>query len=260
MAGLENAFEGKTVLVTGGGKGVGAGITQAFLVQGAEVYICGRTEPETLPSHQGRTPHFIAADIRDADIVQSLIAEVVEKTGRLDVLVNNAGGAPLAEAATVSPRFSESIIQLNLLAPLHCAQAANTIMQAQEGGGVILNIASVSGTRGSPGTAAYGAAKAGLLNLTQSLAMEWGPKVRVNAIIVGLVETDQSHLHYGSEAAVKKIGATFPLGRMAKPDDIGDACLYLASSLAKYVSGAQLEVHGGGERLLFSEIADVDKS
>jgi NAD(P)-dependent dehydrogenase (short-subunit alcohol dehydrogenase family) len=116
---------------------------------------------------------------------------------------------------------------------------------------VIINIASVSAIRPSPGTAAYGAAKAGLVNLTTSLAVEWAPKVRVVAVISGLVETEQSHLHYGDAEGVAAVGRTIPLGRMAVPADIGQTCLYLASPLASYVSGSALTVHGGGEAPAF---------
>jgi len=175
----------------------------------------------------------------------------MERFGRLDVLVNNAGGAPYAEAATASPRFSESIIRLNLIAPLNFSQAANRVMQEQASGGSIINIASVSTMRPSPGTAAYGAAKAGLVNLGSSLAVEWAPKVRVNALVVGLVETEQSHLHYGDEAGLAAVAATVPLERMAVPADIGNACLFLASPLAAYVSGTSFAVHGGGEKPAF---------
>src|SRR5690606_34416585 len=115
----------------------------------------------------------------------------------------------------------------------------------------IINIASVSTIRPSPGTAAYGAAKAGLVNLGHSLAVEWGPKVRINAIIAGLVETEQSHLHYGDAEGVAAVGRTIPLGRMALPEDIGDACLFLASPLASYISGTSIAVHGGGEKPAF---------
>ncbi|MGZ4796552.1 MAG: SDR family oxidoreductase, partial [Acidimicrobiia bacterium] len=136
----------------------------------------------------------------------------------------------------------------NLLAPLVCAQRANAVMQDQPEGGAIVNIASVSGLRPSPGTAAYGAAKAGLLNLTQTLAVDYAPKVRVNAVSAGLIRTEQSHLHYGDEAGIAAVGATVPLGRMGSPTDVARACLFLASPLAAYVSGANLVVHGGGER------------
>ncbi|UBM27315.1 SDR family oxidoreductase [Pseudomonas sp. p1(2021b)] len=248
-------FRGKVVLVTGGAKGVGRGITRRFLECGAQVVICGRQAPERLPSGGGRQAVFMQCDVRDLEQLEQLVGGILKYFGRLDVLVNNAGGAPFAEAASASPRFSESIVRLNLLAPLNLSQLANRVMQAQAEGGSIINICSVSATRPSPGTAAYGAAKAGLLNLTRSLAVEWAPKVRVNAVTAGLILTEQAQLHYGDAQQVAEVAATIPLGRLAEPDDIGDTCLYLASPLARYVSGADLAVHGGGERPAFLEAA-----
>ena len=201
------------------------------------------TEPESLPDGI----EFVACDVREPDQVGVLVDTIVERHGRLDVLVNNAGGAPPSDTATVSPRFNASIIALNLTAPLVCAQKANAVMQGQAGGGAIVNVASVSGIRPSPNTAAYGAAKAGLLNLTQTLAVEFAPKVRVNAVTVGYVRTEQAHLFYGDEAGIAAVGATVPLGRIADPTDVGDVCCFLASPLASYVSGANVAVHGGGE-------------
>jgi len=251
---------GRTAIVTGGGRGVGRGISESFLGAGAEVVICGRNAPEDLPEVGGRRAHFVAADVRELDQIDALVRTATERTGRLDVLVNNAGGAPAADAATASPRFSEAILRLNLIAPLHLAQKANAVMQKQEEGGVIINIASVSGIRPSPGTAAYGAAKAGLLSLTQSLAVEWAPKVRVVAVTAGMIRTEQSELHYGDEEGIAAVGATVPLGRMGEPGDVGDACLFLASPLARYVSGASLLIHGGGERPAFLAAAKNTKT
>jgi NAD(P)-dependent dehydrogenase (short-subunit alcohol dehydrogenase family) len=184
-----------------------------------------------------------------------LIDRVVEQYKRIDVLVNNAGGAPYAKAATASPRYSEKIVQLNLLAALHCAQRANHHMQTQREGGVIINIASVSGVRPSPGTAAYGAAKAGLINLSATLAIEWAPKVRINAISAGMIETEQSELHYGNAQALERVAQTVPLKRMGTPSDIANACLFLASPLASYINGTNLVVHGGGETPAFLNAA-----
>jgi NAD(P)-dependent dehydrogenase (short-subunit alcohol dehydrogenase family) len=244
-------FAGKVVLVTGGSRGVGRGIAERFLAAGAKVVVCGRSEPESLPKAAGNEAIFLPADVREAEQVDRLVSATLERRGRLDVLVANAGGAPAVDAASVSPRFHEKIIALNLIAPLHCAQRANAAMQGQPGGGVILFITSVSGMRPSPGTAAYGAAKAGLISLAQSLAVEWAPQVRVAAVAAGMVRTEQSHLHYGDDAGIAAVGATVPLGRIAEPSDVGDACLYLASPLARYVSGATLLLHGGGEKPAF---------
>lgn len=250
-------FSGKVVIVTGGGKGVGRGISQRFLEAGASVVICGRNAPDSLPKVGNNEAVFTAVDVKDVEQIQACVDFTVEKFGRLDVLINNAGGAPEADAATVSPRFSESIIRLNLIAPLNFSQAANAIMQTQDSGGTIVNIASVSAIRPSPGTAAYGAAKAGLVNLATSLAVEWAPKVRMNSVIAGLIETEQSHLHYGDEAGIKAVGNTIPLERMAQPRDIGDACLFLSSSLSSYVSGTTVTVHGGGEKPAFLDAANT---
>lgn len=249
QAGLD--YEGKVVLVTGGAKGVGLGITCSFLAAGARVVVCGRNEPDTMPAVGNTRAEFVAADVRDPESLQSLFATIRERHGRLDVLVNNAGGAPFALADKASPRFHEGIIRLNLIAPLNVAQQANAMMQQQDGGGVIVFIGSISALRASPGTAAYGAAKAGVLALAQSLAVEWAPKVRVVAVSPGLVQTEQSHLHYGDEAGIAAVGATIPAGRLASPEDIGNACVFIASPLAVYASGCNLLLNGGGERPAF---------
>lgn len=247
-------FSGRVVIVTGGTRGIGRAIAEAFLGAGATVAICGRTAPASLPEAGGRVAEFHAADIRKATEAHAFVAAVAARHGRLDVVVNNAGGSPQADAATASPRFSEAIVALNLLAPLHVSQAAHAVMVAQPEGGVILNIASVSAERPSPGTAIYGAAKAGLVSLTRSLAQEWGPAIRVNAIIVGLIQTDDAELTYGSATAQSEIAASLPLGRMGRGTDVAAAALFLASPLAAYISGARIEVHGGDERPHFLSV------
>jgi NAD(P)-dependent dehydrogenase (short-subunit alcohol dehydrogenase family) len=241
-------FSGKSVIVTGGCRGIGRGIAERFLEAGANVVICCRHQPETPPSSEGREAVFVMADVRDPDEVERVVDVAVERFGRVDVVVNNAGGAPPAEAATASPRFSEAVLRLNLLGPLHLAQRANAVMQEQPAGGVIVNIGSISGMRPSPGAAAYGAAKAGLINLTQTLAMEWAPKVRVNCVTPGLMWTEDAEQHYGDEAAQAAVAATVPAGRLGDPREVADACLFLASDLAGFASGANLVLHGGGER------------
>jgi NAD(P)-dependent dehydrogenase (short-subunit alcohol dehydrogenase family) len=241
----------KIVIVTGGSQGVGRGIAKRFLSEGSDVMITARHAPE-LPVKSGdRTATFVAADVREPEQIDVVVERTLEQFGRIDVLVNNAGGSPPADAATASPRISAAIIALNLTAPLVFAQRVNAVMREQSEGGVIINIASVSATRPSPGTAAYGAAKAGLINLTQSLAIEWAPKVRINAIVAGIIRTEKGHLHYGDDDAMARVAATIPLGRMGDPDDVADACLFLASPLARFVTGASLAVHGGGEAPAF---------
>jgi len=248
------------VLVTGGGKGVGRGITERFLASGAEVVICGRSEPESLPTGPNGAATFIAADLRDTAALDRLFEEVAERYGRLDVLVNNAGGTPFALAADGSPRFHDAILELNLHAPLNAALKANKMMQSQSDGGVIIFIGSVGATTARPGSATYAAAKAAILSLTRSLAVEWAPKVRVVSVSPGLVQTEQSHLHYGDANGIAAVAETVPLKRMAQPEDIGDACVFMASNRASYVSGVDLLVHGGGERPAFLSAASVNQS
>jgi NAD(P)-dependent dehydrogenase (short-subunit alcohol dehydrogenase family) len=238
---------GRVVLVTGGTKGIGRGIASAYAESGATVVVCGRSTPADL-GDGASGPAFVACDVRDPDQVAALVDTIVDRFGRLDVAVNNAGGAPWVDSATASPRLNEKVIALNLLAPFTVAQAANRVMQAREEGGAIVNVASVSGTRPSPRSAAYGAAKAGLLNLTQTLAVEWAPRVRVNAVVAGLMATEEVDLHYGDAATQARAAATVPAGRMGTPADVAAACVWLSSPAAAYVSGAALAVHGGNER------------
>lgn len=244
-------YQGKTVIVTGGAGHIGKAITKAYLTAGANVIICGRTQPQQAVESAGLKAEFMTIDIRDHEQATRLITSVADKYGGLDILVNNAGGSPPIDSATASPGLTDKIIQLNLVAPLVLSQLAFNVMAKKQTVGNIINIASVSGVRPSPGTSAYGAAKAGLLSATKSLAQEWGPRVRVNAVIVGLVRHDAGVEHYGGAKGFAQVADMLPLKRMAEPEDIANACLYLSSEQAAYISGATLEVDGGGEVPVF---------
>jgi NAD(P)-dependent dehydrogenase (short-subunit alcohol dehydrogenase family) len=239
--------------VTGGVRGVGAGISSVFAAQGATVVTCARRPVEGSPYE------FHSCDVRDDESVAALIKTVADRHGRLDVVVNNAGGSPYVLAAESSAKFNTKIVELNLLGPLSVSIHANAVMQTQPQGGAIINVASVSGRRPTPGTAPYGAAKAGMESITATLAVEWAPKVRVNSVVVGMVETEQSELFYGDADSIAAISRNVPLGRLAKPDDVGWAAAFLASDVASYISGASLEVHGGGEppHYLATTTADI---
>ncbi|MFD3874993.1 SDR family oxidoreductase [Streptomyces sp. NPDC058623] len=250
-------LKGRVVVVTGGTRGVGAGIARSFLAAGARVVVCARRPPAEPVGAAGRQADFTALDLRDPDAVRKFFAEVAERYGRLDCLVNNAGGTPYRLLDEGEAERHARVVDLNLVAPLTASLAAHPWLRAARGS--VVMIGSVSGTRPSPGTAAYGAAKAGLENLARSMAVEWAPDVRVNSLVLGMVRTELSHLHYGDEAGVAAVGATVPLGRLAEPSDVGEAAVFLASDRAAYVSGASLLVHGGGERPAFLDAATVNK-
>ncbi len=254
-AGINLQLAGRVVLVTGGVRGVGAGISAVFAGQGATVVTCARRPVDGLPYE------FHSCDVRDDDSVKALIDAIVERHGRIDVVVNNAGGSPYVPAAEASAKFSAKIVGLNLLGPLSLSTHANAAMQTQDRGGSIVNIASVSGRRPTPGTAANGAATAGMESMTTTLAVEWAPKVRVNSVVVGMVETEQSELFYGDADSIAAISRNVPLGRLATPADVGWATAFLASDAASYISGASLEVHGGGEppHYLATTTADIKR-
>jgi NAD(P)-dependent dehydrogenase (short-subunit alcohol dehydrogenase family) len=293
-------YSGRTVLVTGGTQGIGAGIAAAYQAAGANVVVCARKNPAGLPDliaggaasmgaprdpgarpsepggpqaagvtatgggepgaaaslptgsrgagdRPGGGPVFVAADVREPEQVSALAERIVERYGRLDVVVNNAGGGPYVPAGEASPRLHQRVIELNLLAPLHVAQAAYRVMAGQADGGSIVMIGSVSGVRPSPGSAAYGAAKAGLHHLAACLAAEWAPVVRVNSVVVGLADTgDNPAEHYGGPEAFAEVQSTVPAGRMARPEDVARACLFLTAD--PYITGASLTVDGGGEQ------------
>ncbi|MFF1443721.1 SDR family oxidoreductase [Streptomyces sp. NPDC058295] len=242
-------LDGKVAVVTGGTRGVGAGIARSLARAGARVVVCARRPPE----HPLDKTEFIPLDVRDADAVQRFFTDLP----RLDILVNNAGGAPYRPLTHTDAARHARVIELNLLAPLTVSLAAYDHLRHTNGS--IVMIGSVSGSRPSPGTAAYGAAKAGLENLARSMAVEWAPRIRVNTLVVGMVHTELTHLHYGGDDGVEAVARTVPLGRLALPADVGAAAVFLASDAARYISGASLLLHGGGERPAFLDAATANK-
>ncbi|MFE1440629.1 SDR family oxidoreductase [Streptomyces sp. NPDC058739] len=246
---MDNSLRGRIAVITGGTRGVGAGIAAAFAEAGAEVVVCARRAPEVrLPGTE-----FRPLDLRDPDAVRAFFADLP----RLDVLVNNAGGTPYRRLTDAGPERHARVVELNLVAPLTASLAAYE--QLRRACGSIVMIGSVSGARPSPGSAAYGAAKAGLEHLARSMAVEWAPEIRVNTLVVGMVRTELSHLHYGDESGVATVAGTVPLGRLAEPSDVGEAAVFLASPAAAYITGASLLVHGGGERPAFLDAATAPK-
>ena len=238
-------MKNKCIIITGGTRGIGFEIARSYLMKSADVVVCARNSPASLPEHDGRKAVFIQADVRNPDQIKNLVEETEKQFGRIDVLINNAGGSPPVSAKDSSPGFNEKIIGLNLLAPLNLSIAVYPIMKKT--GGVIINISSVSALRPNPMGAAYGAAKAGLINLSETLAAEWGPKIRVLTLTAGLIVTEDAHLYYGDEKGIKKVGETILMKRMGTPNDIAKACLFLSSDDAGWITGTNIKVHGGGE-------------
>lgn len=238
-------FSGRVVLVTGGTRGVGRGIAACFAASGARLVVAAR-EPAALPEGW----RLEAADLRDSEQAFAMVDRVTAALGGLDVVINNAGGSPPADTTTASPRFTSKIVELNLLSAIYVSQRANLFMQ-QNGGGAIVNVGSVTAHRPSPTVAAYGAAKAGLANFTQTAGQEWAPRVRVNCVTPGLVKTDDATAHYGDAESLSRIEAAIPMGRMASATDVANACMFFASPLAGYITGANIVVDGGGDTPAF---------
>ena len=247
-------YAGQVVVVTGGSSGIGQGIALGFLGAGAKVIVCDRNAPQEPISAGGNTAEFIVCDVCEIDAIQSAIAEIMQRHGRLDVLVNNAGGGPPVRAAKATPSLHESVIRLNLISPLNFAQAANVVMQKQEQGGVILFIGSICVLRPAPGTAAYSASKAGVAMLAWGLAQEWAPQVRVMTVSPGLIHTPQSDVHYGGKDVTAAIAETIPMRRMGTVEDIANGCLMLAAPEMAYATGTNLYMHGGGEPPVFQSV------
>lgn len=215
-------------------------MVSAFAGAGYRVVTCGRHEPGEMPDAD-----FSVCDVRDPDQVAAMVSGVGDRYGRLDVVVNNAGGTPYADAAAMSPRLFERVVALNLLAPFYVAQQANRIMQTQPAGGVIINIGSTSALRPAPGVAPYVAAKAGLVGLTRALAVEWAPKVRVVQVTPGLLRTELVTETYGTD--VEAVEATVPSRRFGTGADVAAACLAMCGPGLAYATGSELVVDGGGE-------------
>ncbi len=247
MANPDSGIADKVVIVTGGTKGIGKQIAQSFLKEKAKVIICARNQPQETIQDGESTADYFQCDVRESNEIMALIDYCIATYGRLDILVNNAGGAPPADSSSASERFTKSIIDLNLVAPLIFAQMAKKAMIDNGGGGLIINISSVSGMRANPMGVAYGAAKAGLLNATETLALEWGPKIRVVSVTAGLILTEDSRAFYGDDESVSEIEKTIPMRRLGDPEDIANACLFVASEASNWISGSNLVIHGGGE-------------
>lgn len=251
-------FAGRVALVTGGGTGIGRAIAEELSALGARVALCGRrVEPvtelaETLRA-KGAEAHGASVDIRSPESIDAFVKDVLARYGTIDLLVNNAGGQFPSPAQNISPKGFEAVVRNNLLGTFNVTHAvANAAMIPQRYGSVVNIIANVY--RGFPGMAHTGAARAGVDNLTKSLAVEWAPHhIRVNAIAPGTIRSTGTD-RYPPELVVKAEKNT-PAKRLGTVAEVAHATSYLLSDAADYVTGATLYIDGGAS--LWGDIWDV---
>jgi NAD(P)-dependent dehydrogenase (short-subunit alcohol dehydrogenase family) len=243
---------GKVAVITGGGRGIGRGIVRALATAGADVVLSGRSPGPLMDAAAearslGVRAEAVPGDITVRDDIASLVRAAVEGLGRLDCWVNNAGSARPSDVGPLIDLTEaqwDAVVEVNLKATFFAAQAA---ARAMPGGGSIINISSRSGSQPNPMTGQYGAAKAGVDNLTATMAVEWGHLgIRVNAVAPGVVLTEESaHGAMGTEERRQRQIETVPLRRLGTVDDVGPLCVYLASDEAAWVTGTVIPVHGG---------------
>ncbi|MFC2002974.1 SDR family NAD(P)-dependent oxidoreductase [Chloroflexota bacterium] len=247
------ALTDKVAIVTGGGRGIGKGIALSFAKAGANLVIAEIDAPEAEVSAEeiralGRKALAVPTDARSSQQVENMLQKALNKFGRIDILVNNVGGSLALRFPILDMSEDEwdMIITLNLKSVFLCSKAVAKVMIDQKRGNII-NIASVGGLGPYPNNAHYGAAKAGVINLTQSMAWEWAPyNIRVNAIAPGGTATRVLDKLYGERPdLLQERLKLIPLQRLGKPEDIGDAAIYLASDASDYVTGETIMVTGG---------------
>ncbi|MER6675396.1 SDR family oxidoreductase [Streptomyces sp. NPDC000983] len=240
------ALSGKVALVTGGSRGIGYGVAEALVARGDRVAITGRNEDSLKEAVErlgsDRAIH-IAGKAHDEAHQAVAVERTMEAFGRVDFLVNNAGTNPVfGPIADLDLGVARKVFETNVISALGFAQKTWHAWQ-KDNGGAIVNIASVAGIAPSPFIAAYGVSKAALINLTQQLAHEFAPKVRVNAIAPAVVKTKFAQaLYEGREA---EAAASYPLARLGVPSDIGGAAAFLTSEQSDWVTGQTLVVDGG---------------
>lgn len=243
------SLKGKVAIVTGSSKGIGRAIALRLAQDGAAVVVNGRNETDIaavvkeIKRLKGKAIG-VRADVSVARDVERLVAETVKAFKRLDILVNNAGIIDMKACAAMSEQDWDRILDVNLKGYFLCARAAAGQM-AKRKYGKIVNIASIAGIRAYPGCAAYNASKAGIISLTQSMALEFAPKINVNAIAPGVIQTAMTRDITENKRLLKQTLSLIPRGRIGKPEDIASAVAFLVSDDADYITGTTLIVDGG---------------
>ena len=245
-------LEGKKAIVTGGTRGIGFAVVEAFLKNGASVALFGsrqETVDKALAKLHEENPDWevigMAPDLTEYSSVEAAIEKVAETFGRIDILVNNAGVSAREPLYQYDPAAFKKIMDLNVTAVFNGCRAVAPIMKAQ-GGGAIINTSSMVSIYGQPSCVGYPTSKFAVNGLTRSLARELGKdKIRVNAVAPGVTRTDMvANL---PEEIVKRVCAPIPLGRMGEPEEVANAFLFLASDMASYITGEMLSVDGAAQ-------------
>ncbi|MEF8791193.1 MAG: SDR family NAD(P)-dependent oxidoreductase [Haloarculaceae archaeon] len=244
------SVEGQSVIVTGSSQGIGKVTAERFAEQGANVVVSSRStekiEEVVAGIEASDAPGeaiAVECDVRDRDAVESLVDAAVAEFGSLDTMVNNAGASFMAPFDDISENGWKTIVDINLHGTFHCSQVAGGVMQEQDGGGQIVNLASVAGTEGSPRMSHYGASKAGVVNLTSSLSNEYADHdIRVNCIAPGFVATPGVASQMGVTA--DEVDRSSVARRMGLPEEISDVIQFLASDASSYLVGETIEVKG----------------
>lgn len=233
--------------MTGGASGIGRACAESLVSLGASVCILDLDERSTKRTvrqieNDGGKVFSVVGDAREPQVATDVVATVTERTGRVDILVNNVGGTFPAPAARITPGGWTAVLHANLDSALYLAQAVAPAMQSR--GGAIVNVASVAGVTASPRAAHYGAAKAALINLTATLALEWAPRIRVNCVAPDFIRTEGTD-RLMTATDRKRLSKIIPLRRVGTPADVANAVAFLASDMASFVTGHTLIIDGG---------------
>lgn len=245
-------ISGKVAIVTGGAKGIGRGIVLTLARCGVNTVVASRTAEEVMATAAeatalGAKSIGVPTDVRSSAQVDNLVQKTVEEFGTVDILVNNAGGSLRVMILDLEEKGWDAAMNLNVKAAYLCSRAVAKMMISQKKGGSVINIASVHGLLSAGGFAHYGAAKAALMNLTKSLALEWAEfNIRVNCVAGGYFDTEQSRILYkGMEEIRERQRQMIPLKRLGKPEDVAATVAFLASDEASYITGDTIVVSGG---------------